>query len=337
MKAKDKFNKGITLVALVITIIILLILATISIQSLTNTGLFQKANEAKEKMQNAEENQAKILNEFENTLKDYSQGIKKQYVEEITLNKTTTTLEIGKQETLIATIKPDNASNKNIIWKSSDENIATVTDGTVIAISEGTTTIIATSQEKKDIKAECIIKVERPKLYLYRSGDKCENITGGWIGKINNGSYGNVTDKGTSLYAKTNFNGNYYARWYTANAISLKEYKKVVFKGKFITPTGTNGVAYSTVGKMLWIVKTVRPDTNNLTGFTGKSFGIACSNNNTEKNKLVNQGDGNSYMDIYSGEYEKMEIPIENINDVRYISIECQIGSSFELTECWLE
>ena len=42
-------DRGITLVALVITIIILLILATISIQSLTNTGLFQKAQEAKEK------------------------------------------------------------------------------------------------------------------------------------------------------------------------------------------------------------------------------------------------------------------------------------------------
>lgn len=74
MKAKDKFNKGITLVALVITIIILLILATISIQSLTNTGLFQKANEAKEKMQNAEENQAKILNEYEDELNKYISG-----------------------------------------------------------------------------------------------------------------------------------------------------------------------------------------------------------------------------------------------------------------------
>ena len=74
MKAKDKFNKGITLVALVITIIILLILATISIQALTQTGLFQKANEAKEKMQNAEENQAKTLNEYEDELNKYVSG-----------------------------------------------------------------------------------------------------------------------------------------------------------------------------------------------------------------------------------------------------------------------
>ena len=64
-------DRGITLVALVITIIILLILATISIQSLTNTGLFAKAQEAKEKTQNAEENQAKTLNEYEDELNKY--------------------------------------------------------------------------------------------------------------------------------------------------------------------------------------------------------------------------------------------------------------------------
>ncbi len=42
-----KENRGITLVALVITIILLLILAAISIQALTNQGLFGRANEAK--------------------------------------------------------------------------------------------------------------------------------------------------------------------------------------------------------------------------------------------------------------------------------------------------
>ena len=47
MKILSKKNNGITLVALVITIIILLILSTISIQALTNTGLFKNANRAK--------------------------------------------------------------------------------------------------------------------------------------------------------------------------------------------------------------------------------------------------------------------------------------------------
>ncbi len=61
-----------------ITIIILLILATISIQSLTNTGLFAKAQEARDKTQNAAENQAKILNEYEDELNKYISGIAKE-------------------------------------------------------------------------------------------------------------------------------------------------------------------------------------------------------------------------------------------------------------------
>ena len=75
---KTKRQNGITLVALVITIIILLILATISIQSLTNTGLFKKAQEAKEKTQNATENQAKMLNEYEDELNKYISGTVKE-------------------------------------------------------------------------------------------------------------------------------------------------------------------------------------------------------------------------------------------------------------------
>ena len=67
-------NKGITLVALVITIIILLILAGITISSLTNTGLFEKAKEARDKTANAAENQAKILNEYEDVLNQYVSG-----------------------------------------------------------------------------------------------------------------------------------------------------------------------------------------------------------------------------------------------------------------------
>ena len=71
---KAKKERGITLVALVITIIILLILATISIQSLTNTGLFKNAQKAKDETQNAAENQAKTLNEYEDELNKYISG-----------------------------------------------------------------------------------------------------------------------------------------------------------------------------------------------------------------------------------------------------------------------
>ena len=42
-------EKGITLIALIVTIVILLILAGITISSLTQTGLFINANDAKER------------------------------------------------------------------------------------------------------------------------------------------------------------------------------------------------------------------------------------------------------------------------------------------------
>ena len=71
MKAKDKCNKGITLVALVITIIILLILAGISISALTNTGIFQKAKDAKKANENAELEQNTRLDEYESELDKY--------------------------------------------------------------------------------------------------------------------------------------------------------------------------------------------------------------------------------------------------------------------------
>ena len=71
LSKKVKNNNGITLVALVVTIIILLILATISIQSLTNTGLFKRAQEARDAMEKAENEQAEMLNEYENALNGY--------------------------------------------------------------------------------------------------------------------------------------------------------------------------------------------------------------------------------------------------------------------------
>lgn len=54
-------RKGITLVALVITIIILLILAGISILALTNQGLFKNAQKAKETTEEAQRKETALL------------------------------------------------------------------------------------------------------------------------------------------------------------------------------------------------------------------------------------------------------------------------------------
>ncbi len=69
-----KQNKGITLVALVITIIILLILAGISISALTGSGLFQKAGDAKNSYEEAERRENSILGEYENYIDNLGNG-----------------------------------------------------------------------------------------------------------------------------------------------------------------------------------------------------------------------------------------------------------------------
>ena len=64
-------NKGITLIALVITIIILLILSGISISALTNQGLFKNAKAAQNATEKAEEEQGQRLNEYEDEINKY--------------------------------------------------------------------------------------------------------------------------------------------------------------------------------------------------------------------------------------------------------------------------
>lgn len=66
-----KEQKGITLVALVITIIILLILAGISIATLSGSGLFGKAKDAQGKSENAQGVENNTLVEYENWMDNY--------------------------------------------------------------------------------------------------------------------------------------------------------------------------------------------------------------------------------------------------------------------------
>ena len=68
-----KSSKGITLIALVITIIVLLILAGVSIATLTgNNGILTKAKEAKEKTEVAQNDEQDILSKYEDMIEEYT-------------------------------------------------------------------------------------------------------------------------------------------------------------------------------------------------------------------------------------------------------------------------
>ena len=65
----------------------------------------------------------------------------------IELAETTLELIVGNTSTLEYTISPTDATNQNVIWVSTDESIAIISDGLVTAISEGSSTIIVTTED----------------------------------------------------------------------------------------------------------------------------------------------------------------------------------------------
>ena len=82
-------------------------------------------------------------------------------IESISLNKTELTLDVGQSETLIATIKPDDATEKKVTWSSANPGVAAVveTSGKVIAMGGGQTTISAKVGNKE---ATCIVTIKVP-------------------------------------------------------------------------------------------------------------------------------------------------------------------------------
>jgi uncharacterized protein YjdB len=66
----------------------------------------------------------------------------------VSLDKTSTSLLIGKSEKLIPTIAPATATTQTVRWSSSDETVATVSgNGTVTGVSAGTATITVTTDD----------------------------------------------------------------------------------------------------------------------------------------------------------------------------------------------
>ena len=77
----------------------------------------------------------------------------------ITLNETSLSLTTGSSFTLESSITPSNADDKTTLWTSSDETVATVAGGTVVALKAGTATITANAYAGTSVTASCTVTV----------------------------------------------------------------------------------------------------------------------------------------------------------------------------------
>lgn len=90
---------------------------------------------------------------------DYALNSQTVEITNLYLDKNTLTLYVGDSEKLTVTLIPVNASNESLSWVSTAPDIATVVNGNVTGVSEGTTKIIVSSDNGKI--AECNVQVSK--------------------------------------------------------------------------------------------------------------------------------------------------------------------------------
>lgn len=133
-------------------------------------------------------------------------------VKEITLDITEMTLTEGEYYTLTATITPSNASNQTMEWSTSDDGVATVDSGNVVAVAEGKATISVTTKNGKT--ASCAVTVEATEevkytVTFYANGGAFEGGSDTYEMQVNHGDRlsGDLTVTRGDKYVFTN--------WYT--------------------------------------------------------------------------------------------------------------------------
>lgn len=110
----------------------------------------------------------------------------------VSLNKALVKFEIGDMDTLTATVSPDNADDKTVIWESSDSDVVIVENGIITALSEGSAFIKVTTLDAGKT-AECSVSVVKPVLTVlsmdakrlpdltYSRGDAVVCVCGGQL------------------------------------------------------------------------------------------------------------------------------------------------------------
>ena len=259
-------------------------------------------------------------------------------VESVSLNKSEMTLTEGESETLAATVTPENAENKSIIWSSNNEAVATVdANGTVIAKRAGTAVITATSTNGKS--AGCTVTVEKKQIPVteVRLSESTVGIVEGSTYKLtatvlpenttdsknvswssNNEAVatvdanGNVTAKraGTAVITATSTNGKTAGCTVTVSKkeipiteISLDKSSATLTEGETTTLTATVLPENTTYGKSVkWSSSNVAVATVDLMGkVTAKRAGTAIITATSENGKTASCTVTVNKKDTYTG------------------------------------
>ena len=119
---------------------------------------------------------------------------------------------VGGKMSLTPIISPQNATNKNVVWSSSNPNVATVVNGVVTGVAPGSATITATTRDgAKTASSTVTVSLPDPFVNLLNGGFETGNLAG-WIVESGNAfSNASVTNQATfSNNQPYNQEGNYH-------------------------------------------------------------------------------------------------------------------------------
>ena len=131
------------------------------------------------------------------------------HVSSITLSDTERIIYSGDTFALTATVLPEDAPNKKVIWSSSNNSIATVTqNGVVSGVSAGNCNIIAVSDDVESVSATCEVKVKQSFLSDYftivANSDATIKFTKPTLSySVNGGAWNTMSSSGTVATLQT--------------------------------------------------------------------------------------------------------------------------------------
>ena len=323
-----KQNKGITLIALVITIIILLILAGISIASLTGSGLFEKAGEAKNKSVEAQEQENTTLREYEDTVNEYLEnnpGGGSNLGEEIKNVDTSVTDPVsampdGTKEVI------EGDANKGIVIKDSKDN-----EWTWVEVPK--TIFTATESKQYDtIKADLINYVTTPTNYRdskYEDewyaldgstlvNESTENLTETQK-QLNNGcglTYYEYKENYEKMLSGVFLNGGFWISRYeigdaTATLSNITRTETSGITGEAVSRVDQIPYNYITCSQSQILADRMKPDTNKTTSLLfGIQWDLTCKFIDEKEGSVITKGDckewgnyANSSLTLSRGKY----------------------------------
>lgn len=126
------------------------------------------------------------------------------HVTGVTLSDNTKAVDYGGTALISATVAPANATNRTVIWTSSNESVATVSNGTITAVAVGSATITAKAVDG-GFTATCAVSVTVENLI------KADKVTAGVYIDRDTGSAKSSNDWTATDYIWLNPNTTYYS------------------------------------------------------------------------------------------------------------------------------